>query len=206
MNAMDIYVQSCGLHPKQDYCWLKIVQTDDHLPDNPPLLVQVEDENGQSGLITDFYYSETPSIVLAKGQDRSILVITALLAGDRSKLYGRTIRNSIAIVSPKTELLQKIAARAAQNWDDFTDRIDRAVNFDDESGFKVDLPQIKSYLDNNNESSQTLDDLTKIIEIIELNIAEEVKKKRPKIMLILQIIAAIALILIIVFLWSERVN
>ena len=203
---MDIYVQSCGLHPKQDYCWLKIIQTENQLQDNPPLLLQVKDKNGQAGLITDFYYSEAPSIVLARGNNKSILVITALVAADRSKIYGRTIRNSLAIITPDTQLLQKIADRASLHWEDFTHQIDRAVKFDEESGFKVDLPTIESYIKNISPSSLSSDNLTKIIQVIDLDIAEgELKKKNRSTMIILQVVAAIALILIIVFLWAKRV-
>ncbi len=204
---MDIYVQSCGLHPKQDYCWLKIIETGDRLQDNPPLLVQVKDKNGREGLITDFYYSEAPSIVLARGNSKSILVITALVATDRSKIYGRTIRNSLAIITDDTKLLKTIADRASQHWDDFRHQIDLAVKFDEESGFNVDLPTIKSYIKNITPSNSTSDKLTKIIQVTDLNIAEEeLKKKNRSTMIILQVIVAIAFIAIIVFLWAKQVN
>lgn len=204
---MDIYVQSCGLHPKQDYCWVKIIQTENQLPDNPPLLVPVKDKNGQAGSIVDFYYSEAPSIVLARGKDRSILVIAALVASDRSKIYGRTIRNSIALITPDIQLLEKIAARASHHWEDFTHQIDRAVTFDEESGFKVNLSTIESYIENISPAARGSDDLTKIIQVIDLEIVEaELKKKNRSTMIILQIVAAIALILAIVFLWAKKVQ
>ena len=203
---MDIYVQSCGLHPKQDYCWRKIIQTENQLQDNPPLLIQVKDRNDREGLITDFYYSETPSIVLARGNHKSILVITALQASDRSKIYGRAIRNSIAIITPDTQLLQKIAERASHYWDDFTEQIDRAVKFDEQSGFKVDLTQIKSCIDKIRDSTAS-DKLTNIIQITDLEIAsEELKKKNRQKMILLQLIVTIALILMIVFFWAKRVH
>ena len=154
---------------------MKIMQQENQLKDNPPLLLKVKDKSGQQGLITDFYDSEAASIILAKGESKSILVITALKADKRSQIYGRPVRNSVAFISADEKDLQKIADRASHNWDAITAEIDRAVNFDDEYGFKVDRQLIEEYI--KNILKQDLSDNLSNIQVIYLNIEEEIKKK-----------------------------
>lgn len=203
---MDIYVQSCGIHPKQDYCWMKIITEENQIKENPPLLQTVTDINGKQGFITDFYYSEEPSIILAKGNNTSILVITALKAGKRSEIYGRPIRNSLVFISESKQNLEKISNEALYNWNSMTEQIDRAVNFDDELGFKVDRQLIEQYIQNldNPTSSKNA---TKI-HIVDLYI-EEVKKKNiggNLILLAVKIIAIVALAILIVLFWAKTVQ
>ena len=204
---MDIYVQTCGLHPKQDYCWMKILQQENQLKDNPPLLLKVKDKSGQQGLITDFYDSEAASIILAKGESKSILVITALKAGKRSQIYGRPVRNSVTFISEDERDLQKIAARASHNWDAITAEIDRAVDFDDEYGFKVDRQLIEEYI--KNILKQDLSDNLSNIQVIYLNIEEEIKKKKVlgnMVMILIKLIAILGIAILIVLIWAKRVE
>ncbi len=204
---MDIYVQTCGLHPKQDYCWMKILQQENQLKDNPPLLLKVKDKSGQQGLITDFYDSEAASIILAKGESKSILVITALKAGNRSQIYGRPVRNSVAFISEDERNLQKIADRASHNWDAITAEIDRAVDFDDEYGFKVDRQLIEEYI--KNIIKQDLSDNLSNIQVIYLNIEEEIKKKKVlgnMVMILIKLIAILGIAILIVLIWAKRVE
>ncbi|MBR8839277.1 MAG: hypothetical protein DSM106950_36075 [Stigonema ocellatum SAG 48.90 = DSM 106950] len=143
---MEIYVQSCGLAPEHDYRWWKISQ-DLQSKEIPPIL---KNKINTKVYLTDLYESHDPSIVLAKDGSQLLLLVTALKAIKRSKDYGRGIRNSVAFIGEYPEyepVLRIIAANALEEWESFRHKIDEAVEFDQNLGFKVDFDSIKNYVE-----------------------------------------------------------
>ncbi|MBD2778881.1 hypothetical protein [Iningainema tapete] len=148
---MEIYVQSCGLAPEHDYRWLKITK-DNQSEDIPPLLKeQINTKKGKKVYLSDLYESHDHSIVLAKDDSKLLLLVTALKAIERSKLYGRGVRNSVAFIGEYCEdepVLRIIAANALKDWESFRHIIDKAVYFDKNEGFLVDIESINKYIEN----------------------------------------------------------
>lgn len=144
--ARDIYVQSCGFGANQDYSWQK-KDGDGQSPEIPPLLEDGIDKNkGKTTKISDLYASQDPSLVILRDGDKLLLLVTALKAVERSKKYGRSLRNSIAFVTENENLIRGTAARILKDWESFTEKVDEAVVFDKEKGFEVKWQVIDNYL------------------------------------------------------------
>lgn len=144
--ARDIYVQSCGLGSNQDYSWQKINEDNSQRPEIPPLLDDKIDKKSKTPKISDLYASQDPSLVILRNGDKLLLLVTALKAVERSKKYGRSLRNSIAFVTQDEDLIRVTAARILKDWESFRSIVDKAVNFDKEQGFNVNWQAIDNYL------------------------------------------------------------
>lgn len=143
-----IYVQSCGLAPNHDYCWLKIISSEDPLQEIPPLIKDELSTKAGKVKLTDLYESQAPSVVLARNGGQLLLLVSGLKAKQRSKDYGRVVRNSIAFVSEDEFILQRIAVDILEDWENFRKKIDDAVTFiDDKWGFQVEHKPINDYVD-----------------------------------------------------------
>lgn len=147
---MEIYVQSCGVSQDHDYRWLKIPETGQPYSEIPRILKQASGiENGTNVRLTDLYESQEPTIVVARDRRELLLLVTALEATERTRVYGRQVRNSVAWVmqysKENKQLLINIAAHVRQNWDYLRKAIDEAVEFDDLDGFKVNRKLINKY-------------------------------------------------------------
>lgn len=150
---MEIYVQSCGVAQEHDYRWLKIPQEGQAYPEIPRILRQASRiENGSKVRLTDMYESQEPSIVMARDNGELLLLITALEAMERTKVYGRQVRNSVAWVTQDSEvnkkIASKVAAHARENWENLRKIVDEAVDFDDKYGFRVNREPLEKYIEN----------------------------------------------------------
>ncbi|MBD2481820.1 hypothetical protein [Planktothrix sp. FACHB-1365] len=146
MDIREVYVQSCGLAQEHDYCWVKVTQEGQHIREIPTILQEAHDKN--KGRLTDQYDSHDPSLVLAEHGQEILLLVTGLKANERTEIYRRQIRNSVAIIaSPKDKpILEEILNHIQCNWETFRAKIDNAVTFDDDQnyyGFKVDRDLVK---------------------------------------------------------------
>lgn len=121
---MDIYVQSRGYSHNFDYCWQ---------PEVPSHLKNI------SGLIQ----SESPSVVIARFEQKLMLLVTGLESHEKKDIRDRPIRHSIAWVyndNPYDEMqIRAIAVEALRGL--LSSKVDKYINFDRESGFKASLPQ-----------------------------------------------------------------
>ncbi|MFB2837575.1 hypothetical protein [Floridanema evergladense] len=150
MNA-DIYVQSCGIAQEHDYHWRKIINNENQPREIPLILKEaIRIEKGSTVRITDKYNSQKPSVVLANHKGKLLLLLTALEAMQRTKIYGRQVRNSIALVtihSPENEqALREIVNFAEQDWESVRRAIDEAVTTNSENGFEVNRELIEQNL------------------------------------------------------------
>lgn len=146
MDIREVYVQSCGLAQEHDYCWVKVTQEGQHIREIPTILQEAHDKN--KGRLTDQYDSHDPSLVLAEHGQKILLLVTGLQANERTEIYRRQVRNSVAIVasSEDKQILKEILNHIRCNWETFRAKIDNAVTFDDDQnyyGFKVDRDLVK---------------------------------------------------------------
>jgi len=170
---MDIYVQSCGLAPEHDYLWLKISKNDQskHTKDSPSFLKdKIDTKSGKKVNLTKLYESHDNSIILAKDGTKLLLLVTAFKAIQRSKDYGRRVRNSVALLGEYDQderVLRIIAAKALEDWESLRKTIDEAVSFDNELGFEVNIDCIEKYIGDvkkevNSKDFETPDETIKI--------------------------------------------
>lgn len=130
---MNIYIQSRGVAPDDDYCWQPEV----------PLIIK-------KNRINELIQSESPSVILARFEEKLILLITSLEASERKDFQGRTIRNSVAWIGEDTaaneQKLRAIASGALRDElrENLRAEIDRAVTFDSDRGFKINLEALSS--------------------------------------------------------------
>ena len=150
---MEIYVQSCGISQEHDYRWLKIPEKTQPYPEIPHILREASRiENDTEVRLTDLYDSQEPTVVLVREREELLVLVTALEASDRTKIYGRQVRNSVAWVTQKfdkknPEILSNIAAYVTENWDYLRKTIDEAVDFDERDGFRVNREPIAEYFE-----------------------------------------------------------
>ncbi len=149
---MEIYVQSCGIAQEHDYRWLKIPQQGTPYPEIPRILKEASRiDNGSKVRLTDLYESQEPTLMIARDKGELLLLVTALEAVERTKVYRRQVRNSVAWVTEDTEenkqLFNKIATQAKQEWEYLRKVIDGAVDFDDQNGFIVNRELIQHYVE-----------------------------------------------------------
>lgn len=125
---MTIYVQSRGFSQDDDYCWL---------PEFPPII--------RENRVNDLIQSESFSVVLARYSQKLLLLVTGLIAQERTDFRGRRIRNSVAWVLEDSEAserkLRAIAASALR--DSLTASINSAIKFGGEHGFEVSLDDLE---------------------------------------------------------------
>ncbi|AFZ31158.1 hypothetical protein Glo7428_2657 [Gloeocapsa sp. PCC 7428] len=125
---MNIYIQSRGVAPDDDYCWQ---------PEVPNIL--------KKNHINDLIQSESPSVILARFDSTLLLLITSLESSERKDFQGRTIRNSVAWVGEDTEVNEKklraIASCALRDElrENLRAEIDNAVTFGSNNGFQVNF-------------------------------------------------------------------
>lgn len=174
MDIREVYVQSCGLAQEHDYCWVKLTQKGEHIREIPTILQEAHDKN--KGRLTDQYDSHDPSIILAEHGQEILLLVTALKANERTEIYRRQVRNSVAIVTSRKDkpVLEKILNHIRCNWEDFRAKIDHAVTFDNDQncyGFKVNRQGLIDYFEQ----------IKKLIEEIENQKTPNSKKPDPSI-------------------------
>ena len=152
---MDIYIQSAGTSPDFDYSWQ---------PQVPPLLNRV------SSLIQ----SESPSLVLAKFDNKFFLLITGLESPTKKDFAGRVIRHSIAWTTEANDenerLTRAITSQYLQGALDIS-KIDRLIQLGGKNGFDFDVPKF-------NELSLSIIDDT---EIEDSSLESSVDESKPKI-------------------------
>lgn len=148
---MEIYVQSCGMAQNKGYRWIKESQ---QIVETPDSIQEVE----------ELIESEANSIVLARKQNKLLLLVTGL-ESSRKDYRGRRILNSVAWItedsSGEEEKLRAIAVNALQGK--LQGSIDKAitntvgkstkkssknesnlsVNQNEDYGFEVDFNKIK---------------------------------------------------------------
>lgn len=155
---MDIYIQSCGKEERQDYRWLNIYEHDQWLQNperkDPSFIFQ----------FSDFYKPDTPAVLLARNNQKLMLLIYWLRTKQRSFQYGRPVYNSLALVSEDEKdnlLLQMLASEALKDWEKFAEKLDSFVKWDqdNEHGFKVEESQLLEYIQN--QKSKNLDNADK---------------------------------------------
>ena len=101
-----IYIQSRGIAPEDDYCWLKIEDTNQ--------LVAIPQILNQLGLVS-LVDSQMFSLVLARHQQYFILLITGLEATPGEvDFMGRKIRNSLVWMSPEEATIRALTVAALQ--------------------------------------------------------------------------------------------
>jgi len=139
-------------------------------------------------------------------EDKFILLITELKADDRTKIYGRKVRNFIVIISENEKLLKGIFNYVKYNWKEFEKEIDTHIDFDAKNGFIVkkfgELIKYLEGLENENKGSQS--EISKEIENVEelyiIPSEEEKTRKKSSNFLILVGILSVVLFLIITIL------
>ncbi|MBE9192522.1 hypothetical protein IQ230_19645 [Gloeocapsopsis crepidinum LEGE 06123] len=128
---MNIYVQSRGDAPDDDYCWQ---------PEVPYTL--------KKHRINELIQSESPSVILARFDGNLLLLVTGLESSERKDFQGRTIRNSVAWVGEDTESneikLRAIAACALRDElrENLRAEIDHAITFGGDCGFQVNFDSL----------------------------------------------------------------
>jgi len=155
---MDIYIQSCGKTESQDYRWLEILVNDQFVENpqrrKPPFMESSIKTRGNTIQFGNLYEVDNPALVLARNEDRLILLVYWLNAKTSSLEYRRPIYNSIALVASKNSndenlRLQMLASDALNNWKLFAEKVGSYVKLDavNTHGFKVEIQQLKSYID-----------------------------------------------------------
>ena len=202
---MEIYVQSCGVAQEHDYRWLKIPEEGQAYREIPRILRQASRiENGSKVRLTDMYESQEPSIVMARDNGELLLLITALEAMERTKVYGRQVRNSVAWVTQDSEVNKKIASKVAayakENWENLRKIVDEAVDFDDKDGFRVNREPLEKYIEDAANINRQ-DDSIKISSVepkIDLVYWQTVNPRNIKLTIFLATVIFIALVSVIV--------
>lgn len=132
---MKIYIQSCGVLPEDDYCWIEVSASSQQRILQPPLLQH----------INNLIQKEAPSIVLARHGSELLLLISNLEASERVDYVLRKARNSIMLVGQNTDesVLRTLAVRALREQAQLTKEIDRAVlESSNRTGFEVSFKAI----------------------------------------------------------------
>ncbi|MCF4966935.1 hypothetical protein [Nostoc sp. CMAA1605] len=140
---MEIYVYSAGVSQQDDYCWQKITENYQEKISEPALVSKFK----------ELLETESPSLLLARDYNQLILLITGMKASQRRDYRGRTIRNSVAWIFPKSEeneqKLQELAALSLRG--ELDNKIDDAITQDAEYGFKVSFQEIGDIISNLNK-------------------------------------------------------
>jgi hypothetical protein len=140
---MDIYIQSCGQKGTQDYRWLKIYETRDWLK-------KVEHQEPQIlEKISQFYQTDTPTVILYSKNQQLILFIYWLKTKQRSLDYGRPVQNSLVLIGAEKDclLFQMLASKALEDWQLFAENFDNCVQWgDDEYGFQVEKSSFEKFI------------------------------------------------------------
>lgn len=201
---IDMYIQSCGISQDQDYHWRKIISQDNQPREIPRLLRAATCiENGIQIRLTDKYDSQEPTVVLAQVGNELLLLVTAIVAIERTKNHGYQVRNSVALTTTYSDenkqLLRQIVVQVKQNWEELRNAIDEAVQSDSDAGFRVSPERIKQYIGNvqNQVSDSKVSPQNPQIKVVWWGISEQVEKgdakKNPQ-----YIILAICLLLILI--------
>ena len=148
---MEIYVQSCGLAQNQDYYWQNpITQTREVPYFLGKSLIFKNLQTGEKGILTDFYNSEYPSLILLELETEKLgILLTGLKAIKRTKIYRRRIRNSLALIAEnqqENQEIENIFEVARYHGELLQEIMDYVVDFDAKLGFIVSLNQLKEKL------------------------------------------------------------
>lgn len=176
---MKIYVNSCGVSQKHDYCW---VEEHNNIVEEPEVVKNVQ----------YLIQSEAHSVVLARDENGQLLLLVTGIVASRRDFRNRAIRISVAWVVKESDkkdvqYLRKIASSILM--DKLITDIQGTVSFEGEIyGFKVDFNKLKSLveekledegstLEENYHKSQieTISDKTKYSNF-KNNIAKELEK------------------------------
>ena len=107
MSDIEVYVQSSGFSPDQDYSWMTYKEGTYRL-EKPSYLNE----------LTFLIQSEAFSLALALYKDDIVLLVTGLKGGERKDFHGRQIRNSILWKSKREykELFRYLSVNILQDW------------------------------------------------------------------------------------------
>ncbi len=127
---MDIYVQSAGHKPEQDYHWYQL--TEQGLTRAEPNFISHARE---------WMDIEAPSVVLIKEKGEVHLLVTNLPTKDRTDYRGRKLRNYVAWSGGETDedLLCTVAANFVESFEPEADKIDKLIlsTSENNAGFSV---------------------------------------------------------------------
>lgn len=128
---MDVFVQSSGI--SKDYCWLNAKNNSNKSIDLPNIVSN----------LTNIIDTEFPCLILDRDHDKAILCITALKSS-RTDNRTRTICNSVIWIGDQNDekKLQSLVIDYLKNTQEFSNEIDKAITFEPENGFKVDMNKI----------------------------------------------------------------
>ncbi|TVQ41837.1 MAG: hypothetical protein EA365_16660 [Gloeocapsa sp. DLM2.Bin57] len=138
-NNTSIYIQSRGITPEDDYCWLKI-------EDNNQVTAIPEILNRLS--LVSLIDSQMFSLVLAYQQPYFILLVTGLEATPPElDFMGRKIRNSLLWISPEEAQIRSltVAALEGQLANALEEIIYRDNNLN--NSFRIDTDQLEKLTD-----------------------------------------------------------
>lgn len=127
---MEIYVQSRGSSPDFEYCWQ---------PEVPP----------QLSSISSLIQSESPSVVLARFEEKLILLTTGLESCEKKDFRDRPIRHSIFWrcndnSSGETQI-RAIAVQALR--EQLSDQVDKYISLGGQNGFEASFSELKKLSD-----------------------------------------------------------
>ncbi|MCT7952856.1 hypothetical protein NG798_23945 [Ancylothrix sp. C2] len=131
---MEIYVQSAGVAPEEDYSWLN---EGNQVIAYPPLVEKYK----------DLLQTESPSILLARDEGKLLLFVTGIRT-KRKDYQSRTIAISVAWVGKNSDeaLLRYQASRILKsfiNQDSLNKDIDAGVKAGGPKGFSVAFDKLK---------------------------------------------------------------
>jgi hypothetical protein len=136
---MTIYIQSRGIAPEDDYCWLKIEDANQ--------VVAIPQILNQLGLVS-LIDSQMFSLVLARHQQYFILLVTGLEATPGEvDFMGRKIRNSLVWMSSQEATIRVLTVAALQGKlaNPLEDAISREVN--PTQSFTVNTQKLRNLID-----------------------------------------------------------
>ncbi|MGI0479957.1 hypothetical protein ACN4EE_04120 [Geminocystis sp. CENA526] len=219
---MDIYIQSCGIASDQDFHWRKIEgEGEDKQPKKDPpnffstkVKIEKAKEAESQNIIpfTDCFEQKERSVLFLKDYNaKYILLVTELKAIERTKIYGRGVRNFIVIIDTDKDLVQGIYNYVKYNWGAFEKQIDNHIKFNEKNGFIIDKDKfndltLKEYLlglkdktdfEKQNPSTE-IENYKELIAIPQLNWGETNIKKLNKSNNSLIIIAVFLILLVVI--------
>lgn len=131
---MDIYIRSRGFEQNNDYRWLQVTKDNQERVDRLPCLFDKE--------VFNLIQSEAPSIVIARRNEKLLLLLTGIRPEGRRDFCGRQIRISIAWISENSKdnerVFRMLAVRALEEEEQFflTQEVSEAVPLEGEYGFQ----------------------------------------------------------------------
>lgn len=138
---MNIFVQTAGSKPDQDYRWVELIKDGSLSPSEPTFLKEAR----------EWLDMESPSLLLWRSGEEYRLLILNLVSQSRFDYRRRCLRNNIAIIGSKEDEkdLVTLAIIYLENQSIFEQKVDECIvsSQDNKYGFYVDLNNIfKSFV------------------------------------------------------------